>query len=209
MNKICKWLEKQDKTYIILLVLVGLTVWNKLIDDTIMNIVFSTIMLPLFVWMFQIFMKKSINNNEFNIEVEMSKERQDKIIWKLENEEDKNDYSYIVVRNVGGINIYTLFFKIYDYKNIVNYYKITEALQVDDKIFVRVPYKLEEIKEVIVTCELPGEYRTKRFYGVKSGDEYNTIFGQRDMITIRKKAIVYDKEYENKVEKMIKYKLNK
>lgn len=207
VRNLTKWIEKHEKFEIIFFILLILTIWHQTTDDSIMKVVLSTITLPLFICVLELIMKRVMSNNEFNVELYLASRTESEIVWKLQDEGKHDNYAYINIDNTGDVNIYSLYLRVSDYKNVTNYYTIKEDLQKKTKIDARIPYEVKEIKEIAITCELPVEYRTKRFYGIKSGDDEKTIFGEIERISERRKAITFDKEFEKKSEKMIKYKM--
>lgn len=69
-------------------------------------------------------------------------------------------------------------------------------MQKNKQWFVRIPYYLKDIKEVTISCELPAQCRTKKFFGEKSGDDSMTIFGRIERCDVEKKAIKNEKGFE-------------
>jgi len=209
MIKLVKnWIEKQEIYMVLFGVLAIFIICKEMSTDVIFRSFISIIILPVFVWLIQIIMKRIISNNEFNIDVCLTTEVNSEVIWKLENEGDATKYSYILLENIGDINIYSLYIKVSSYTNTNNYYIIKEDLYRGKKKYVRVPYTLQDIKEISVSCGLPAEIRTKRFYGLKSGDNRCTIFGKCERVETKKKAIIFEKNFKENLEAMIKYRIN-
>lgn len=207
IKRIKKWIEKQEVFSSLLWLVMLLTLLNELIPSSIFQSAYRTLMIPAFIFLLKKILEKTVDNNEHNIDINLTDNCACEYVWKIENSTKDKDSSYINIINVGNINVYSLFVKVVDYKNVVNYYIVKEDLPSREKIFIMVPYCIADVKEVIVSCKIPSEYRTKRFYGVKSGDSDNTIFGKMERYELKNKAIIFDDSFEDKAEEMIKYRL--
>lgn len=210
MKKIIRWVERwlgrQDRLLLIMIIsMIFVYISNSETDIMTKNFL-SMIVIPTYIYLLQIIMKASITNNDFNINMFLTDKVTDEIIWRTESEGDINKYSYLVIENLCEINIYTCYIKVTTFGNSVKYFIICEDLPKEKQFYIRVPYKSQDIKEVIISCEILGQCRTKSFYGIKSGDNEMTVFAKSDRLENEKMAIKNEKGFE-KAETMIRYKV--
>lgn len=54
----------------------------------------------------------------------------------------------------------------------------------------------ESIKEIVLTCSVQTECKTKEFNGIKSGNEDMTIFSNSELFDSEKYAIYHEKGFD-------------
>lgn len=204
-----RWISKYENYEILLGAMMVLIFVKEIYPEAIVKTIITTIMLPVFLAILQMIMKKILSNDVFNVDVCLSKNTMAEIIWKTENEGSISESSYITVKNCGDINVYSTYIKVCDYKNGLSYYSVTDDLQSKEEICIRIPYRIDEIKSITISCNIPTECRTKHFYGAKSGDEKLTIFGNIEKKDTKREALIYDKGFKAKNEKLIRYRVSR
>lgn len=206
MKRIDKWFNRQDRLEIIMILVAVLILILNLQQDPIIQNIYSVLAIPIMLFILQIFLRQKFDNGEYNIDINLTNNIENEVIWRTENEGEIDNYSYLVINNIGEINVYSVYLKIENYRNIIGYYEIQENLRKNEKWYIRIPNKYEDIKEITVSCELPGECRTKRFWGLKSGNEEMTIFAKSERKNIEKEAVKNEKGFE-RAELMIRFKI--
>lgn len=120
------------------------------------------------------------NNILFDIEIYIEKQFHSGILWKIEDSTLQENLSYLNIVNTGDIKIHGLCLKVVKNDGTVGKYMVNEMVSNEKNINVQIPFKHESIKEIVVTCLLRTESRTKKFYGKISGNRERYIFSKTE-----------------------------
>lgn len=194
MKRIGNWVVKLGAMWIGLIVcfLIGIIAVNA--KNEIIYTFYLTIAIPIVLYLIQFVLIVMRDNNGFNIDICMKNKTEEKIIWHLPDMLGKTEGTYLVVENVGKVDIFETFLKIEKIDGGVLWYEILDYLPIGKKFAIKVPYEIKEIDKVVVSGSLQTEMRTKKFSGTKSCDGKSYIFSNVKMFEKEKDAIIYEHE---------------
>lgn len=193
MKKIIKWLCKQDTLGIIMVCIVGFIWLSGKETDTMLIMCYTVFAIPIFLFLLQNAMKQKLKNNFYNIDLSLSKEPTSEMIWKSRTDSSKDDIVYLNVKNNGKVDIFYLYIKVIKHDGTVGRYKVDEILPIDEIHTIRVSNKQELIKEIVISCGLQVDCRTKKFNGLQSEKDNVCIFSNSEKFDEKKYAVCHEK----------------
>lgn len=196
MKRLKQWFVKLDTIWIMLFALVILVYAYTREADASIKLYYTTFGIPIFLFLLQNALAKKQENNYCNIDLCMKEKIEDKMIWKLRNDDFQENTVYLCIRNTGKIDIFSIYIKVSKNDGGIGWFQIPEMLNTEKEYIVRVPYKKETIKEIVLSCSVQTECRTKKFNGIKSGNENMTIFSNSELLEAEKYAIYHEMGFD-------------
>lgn len=196
MNRLKKWVVKLDTVWIIFICIVFLVFVSTLEMDASIKSIYTLLGIPVFLFILQNVMQKKQENNCYNVDLYMKENVENEIIWRLRTDNSQNDIAYLCIKNTGKIDIFSMYIKVTKNDGAIGWFQISEMLNIDKECVVCVPYRKENIKEIVLTCSVQTECRTKKFNGIQSGNQNMTIFSNSELLDAEKYAIYHEKGFD-------------
>ena len=86
-----------------------------------------------------------------------------------------------------------MYLKILKEDGKAEWYVINDKFNINEERMICIPDKIDEIKEVWISCGLQSECRTKKYNGIKSGNSDMIIFSNVEVLSDEKYAVVHEK----------------
>lgn len=150
----------------------------------------------IFLVLLQNILIKKQENNYCNVDLYMKEKVEGEIVWKLRADNSQEHLTYLCIKNIGKIDIFSIYIKVIKNDGTIGWFHISEMLNVEKECVVCVPYTRESIKEIVFTCSVQTECKTKKFNGIKSGNEDMTIFSNSELFDFEKYAIYHEKGFD-------------
>ena len=189
IRKFEKWLSKRDYVWIVLAIITIYAILMEVETDGVIKIICSSVAFPVMFYLLQIAIKKKQENNYYNIDFYMIEDIEGKMIWKSRVDNSKDDIVHLVIKNTGRVDIFSLYIKVSKHDGTVGLFNYCEMLKTDEECIVRIPYKRECIKEIVISSTLLTESRTKKFNGTQSEHENMYIFSNVELFQEQKYAV--------------------
>ena len=196
VKKLEKCFLKLDTIWIILGGLVFLIYAYVIEADASMKLFYTSIIIPFYWNLLQNILIKKQENNYCNVDLYMKEKVEDEIIWKLRADNSQENITYLCIKNTGKIDIFSIYIKVIKNDGTIGWFHIPEMLNAEKKCDVCVPYTKDSIKEIVLSCSVQTEYKTKKFNGIKSGNEDMTIFSNSELFDSEKYAIHHEKGFD-------------
>lgn len=198
MRRIMKWVAKVDTVMIVAysFAFVVLVYASENNSNTTNKIFYTVYVFPVMLLLLENFLIKKQDNNYNNIDIYMKEKVGRKMVWKLRSDVSKNEKVFLVIKNTGKVDIFSMHIKIVNDDGVVGWFWIPDMLNTDQECIVRAPYKKENIKEVVITCNLQTESRTKKFNGIQSGNQKKTIFSNVEVYEREKYSVFHEKGFD-------------
>lgn len=196
MKKLKKCIVKIDP---VLILIIGAIVfgWSFAQEtDATIKSVYKVFGIPTFLFILENILQKKQENNYYNIDLYMKEDIKDKMVWKLRTDNSKDDIVYLCIKNTGKIDIFSLYIKVIKHDGVIGYFRVCDMLNIDKECIVCVPYKRKTIKEIVITCGMQIESRTKKFNGIQSGNEGMFIFSNCEMLDAERYAVYHEKRFD-------------
>lgn len=194
MKKVVDYLMKMDTYLIMFIVLIVCVVCSFIEKGLSGETILSLYGIPIFWYLFKISYEKKIENNGFDIDLQIKKEVCNTVLWKLPTDNSKKELSYICIKNTGCVNIFGFYFNVITHDNIKGCFRIDNMLPPNDECVIQLPYNRERIKEIVVSSSLQADNRTKIFNGTQSANEHICIFSNCERLTEEKHAVYHKNE---------------
>ena len=118
------------------------------------------------------------------------------IVWKLRADNSQESITYLCIKNTGKIDIFSIYIKVIKNDGTIGWFHVPEMLNSEKECVVCVPYTQESIKEIVLSCGIQVECKTKKFNGIKSGNQNMTIFSNSELFDAEKYAIYHEKGFD-------------
>jgi hypothetical protein len=196
MKRLKKWFMKLDDVWVMLLGLVFFVFASITITDASVRSFCTLTGIPIYLFLLQNVMLKKQENNYFNIDLFLKENIENEIVWKLRTDNSQDEKVYLSIKNTGEINIFSSYIKILKNDGAIGWFQVPEMLNVNKECVVCVPYKKESIREIVVTCSIQTESKTKKYNGLQSGKQNITIFSNVEMYEAEKYAIYHERGFD-------------
>ena len=197
MKKIKMWIVKINTIWFFF---VGLIVTAIVLlinmEGEIDKLCVTTLFVPLMFYFFQIALQKRMNNDYCDIDLKMSKTVEQEIVWRVPRKKYDEGEGFLLVKNTGKVDIFSLYIKVTTKDSEVRWYMINEGLSIDDTHAINVPYEIGDITEVTISSWVSMESRTKKFYGTQSGNDDFSIFSRSEKFDSEKKSICHEQGFD-------------
>lgn len=196
MKKLNKWFIKMDMLLIMLVMIGLLVVVGCLETNPVLSSLISGFTIPLYYYLFQIMLQSRQKNNFFNIDINLLYGVENEIVWRSPSDIMTEDISYLRVNNIGKIDVFQLYLKIIKHDGAVGWFEIDEDLNTGSACILKIPYKIETIKEIDITCKMQAETRTRKFCGCQSRHGNEVIFSKIERYEGEKYAVYHEKGFD-------------
>lgn len=193
MNRIEKWVQKQDNYMILYFMCVLIAPIIGMLTNIALAGLYSVFILPFLMYLLQNVIEKKQMNRGADIDINfIADPKQNDIIWQEDKNSEMDQNSYFVIENTGHVDIYEFFIKIKKTDGGVFLWRIEEHLLTNKKCIVKIPCDHKEICEIVISGDLLTESKTKRFFNKQSSNGEKTIFSNIENFEKEKDSIIHE-----------------
>lgn len=201
MNRIEKWVQKQDNYMILYFMCVLIAPIIGRLTNIALAGLYSVFILPFLMYLLQNVIEKKQMNRGADIDINfIADPKQNDIIWQEDKNSEMDQNSYLVIENTGHVDIYEFFIKIKKTDGGVFLWRIEEHLLTNKKCIVKIPCDHKEICEIVISGDLLTESKTKRFFNKQSSNGEKTIFSSIENFEKEKDSIIHEHGIKNFVQ---------
>lgn len=193
MKKINKWIVKQDTLVVIIVVTFILLIVAEIDTSVLIKNTCTIICIPILLYLVQNLVEVKRNNDAYNVDLYLKENNTCNIIWKCQTINYSEEITYVCIKNIGAVNIFPVYLKILKEDGKAEWYVINDKFNINEERMICIPDKIDEIKEVWISCGLQSECRTKKYNGIKSGNSDMIIFSNVEVLSDEKYAVVHEK----------------